>query len=355
MNSIMGPKQNDLAPDTVKQAVQTRGPVREAPDGLDLGSPLAATGAPHSPFQPAPSAALSKTPAAKHSAPPSLPSDLSAAAAPKANPWAKYKTEGLEFRPDDFQPAQEKPALTEAHRALIQLKTLPGELPLQGSRILLVVPSKNGFKVDTLRARLAAGYELDPKTDIEVLVVPHDSGVGNQPYGLKRALKGATNRNNNTVDVLGDAEKFTALTGGAPTTLAAFCAAKDIGDIRIGSIENIFVDKGSDGQLLQKGYDVGATMFYDPCAGAAPTAFDANFSRRVLVDRRYIDRAKSEGLSQGKTENEVEVGKIIAGNVEGATNDDWHKIFCGESRYDLLREACDGVRLPPRTDRASRR
>ncbi|HET6346262.1 MAG TPA: hypothetical protein VFH51_15115 [Myxococcota bacterium] len=348
MNPIMGPNKNAVTTVAGAPEALARVSVRETSDILDLQPTVAALGAPASPLQPTLPTAPSKAPPAKHTAPPALRSDPSKASSPKENPWAKYKTKGLEFRPDDRHPALEKPVLTEAHRGLIQLEPWRGEMPVQGSRMLLVVPSKNTFKVDTLNARLAAGYGLDPKTEIEVLVVPHESGVGNQPYGLERALKGATNRINNTVAVLGDGEQFTALTGGAHTTFASFCAAKGIGDIRIGSIENIFVDKGSDGQLLQKGYDVGATMLYDPCAHPSATAFDANFSRRVLVDRRYIDRAKRAGLSQGKTENEVEVGQIIAGNVEGATSDDWHKVFCGESRYDLLREACDGLRLPPR-------
>lgn len=150
------------------------------------------------------------------------------------------------------------------------------------------------------------------------LQVEVESGVGEQPYDEK-GLEGACNRIRNPLswfernqDVL---------------------RQNRVGTVLVGVIEN-YIERRSPPEGAAA-VDYGIVAVYNATVCKLAVAI----SRGVIVPQAYLKEAEDRGFDddEGKC-GKVTVGQILAHNF-GLDAADWHKVFCGTSRYGLLEEA----------------
>lgn len=198
----------------------------------------------------------------------------------------------------------------------------PHEYPLNGRAVLLVVPTSNQSKRDLLlsafRSRAPVGLEL------HVLTLPVSSEVGEQPYN-KAGIIGAYNRINNALRALDSDEHHELL------------RRNRIGTIMVASIENYI-----EIERAERPTDFGVVVVHN----ATTRETRACVSKGTTVDPRFVESALSLGYGEHPYYGKVTVGKILAGRFPGIDESNWHAVLVGHSRYDILKEAVDGLELP---------
>jgi len=203
------------------------------------------------------------------------------------------------------------------------------------NNVLLIIPTANSQKT---RILLKAFSPPPTGGKLHHLVVPADSGVGEQPYD-DAGLQGAHNRIANAL--------LQTLTS-SPLKLDALLAEKKIGTVMAASIEN-YIQRQR--QRPDGGVDVGArpadygvVMVHNATTGETAAVVSAG----VTVPREYLEYARSFGFEEGdEMHGRVTVGYVLAANVPGLDLANWHAVVVGRSRYDLLEEAIEeGLRIP---------
>ncbi|KAK0654866.1 hypothetical protein B0T16DRAFT_314360 [Cercophora newfieldiana] len=214
---------------------------------------------------------------------------------------------------------------------IIETKTIPHfpsyPFPRHGDAILLVIPTANKHKTQILFEAFKA--QKPPTAPLHHIVIPADSGVGEQPYD-SAGIIGAYNRINNALRALASSpEKQIVL------------AEKQIGSVIVASIENyIQLAAGASGS---RSVDYGVVMVHN----ATKWVTAASLSKGVTVPEVFVDKARSFGFEDDEGRyGKVTVGSILADSVPGLDKADWHVVLAGRSRYELLREAIDGISIP---------
>lgn len=191
-----------------------------------------------------------------------------------------------------------------------------------GKNILLVIPTENKFKSTLLegffRKNAPAGQT------IQTVTVPVESDVGEQPYNEEGVL-GAHNRVRNALARLQSRNMLETL------------EAEQIGTVFVASIENYIQTVN-----VARPTDFGVIILCN--ATKRKTVLGA--SKGVTVPSEYVQRARHFGSEKNKNQGKVTVGQVLAANVAGLDKRDWHKALAGTSRYDLLAEAVEQLKIP---------
>lgn len=185
-----------------------------------------------------------------------------------------------------------------------------------GNDVLLVIPTENEDKVNTLRAWFK---ELKPPgVQIRIEPVKAASGVGQQPYDGE-GIWGAHNRITNALDRLHSEPKLVDF------------ESWSIGTVIVASIEN-FIRKTN----VERPTDYGMIIVHNATTGRT----DYTLSQGVTVPVPYLEHAQTFGYedSDGK-HGKVTAGEVLEGNVPGVDGADWHKVVVGVPRYHILKEA----------------
>lgn len=198
----------------------------------------------------------------------------------------------------------------------------PQQFPRHGEAVLLVIPTINESKGRFLRK---AFEKQKPKGVVmHSVVVPFDSGVGEQPYNEAGVL-GAHTRICNALRHL-DTPEF-------QETLVS----KGIGTVIVASIEN-YIQLDNVGRPT----DYGVVVIHNATAGETV----AGLSWGVTVPPAYVDRARRFGFEGNPNYGRVAVGQVLAAHVPGLDKADWHSVLAGRSRYDLLSDAIGRLTIP---------
>jgi hypothetical protein len=198
----------------------------------------------------------------------------------------------------------------------------PQQFPRHGEAVLLVIPTANKSKGRLLRE----AFENQKPKDVVMhsIVVPFDSGVGEQPYNEAGVL-GAHTRISNALRHLDAPEHQETL------------VSKGIGTVIVASIESyIQLDN------VSRPTDYGVVVIHNATAGETA----AGLSWGVTVPPAYVDRARRFGFEGNPNHGRVTVGQILAAHVPGLDKADWHRDLAGRSRYDLLSDAISRLTIP---------
>ncbi|KAK3335950.1 hypothetical protein B0T19DRAFT_24169 [Cercophora scortea] len=199
-------------------------------------------------------------------------------------------------------------------------------IPNHGERTLLLFPTENEGKVQIL---LRGFNKQQPPGSTDPLLyrtVPVESNVGEQPYN-EAGVEGARNRISNGL------RKFLAT-----PEQQSYLEANKIGTVMVACIENFIQTVGVD-----RPTDFGVVVILNASTGEAVAAI----SKGVTVAPEYVEHARSLGVQDGNVDHGlVTVGNVLAANVPGLDKADWHAVVAGRSRYDILDEAIDGLRVP---------
>ncbi|KAK3987793.1 hypothetical protein QBC44DRAFT_294548 [Cladorrhinum sp. PSN332] len=216
------------------------------------------------------------------------------------------------------------------------------------NNILLIIPTANASKTRLLTAHL--NHNLPPSSTLHTLTLPATSNAGEQPYDSLGPI-GARNRIANALTL------FTS----SPDHLSLL-TKHQIGTVIIGAVENFIIrnyssnSNGEEKKAVPAPVDFGYVALYNATSGKLETGI----SRGVRVPVEYLKEAESYGFEDEEDEDEdgdgdgerkkgkVTVGEALAANIEGLDKADWHKVLSvGKvSRYDLLKEALDGLEVP---------
>ncbi|KAK3694518.1 hypothetical protein B0T22DRAFT_452702 [Podospora appendiculata] len=199
-------------------------------------------------------------------------------------------------------------------------------VPNHGERTLLIFPTENEGKVQTL-LRGFKRHQRPGSAPLLYRTVPVESNVGEQPYN-EAGAEGARNRISNGL------RKFLA----TPEE-RTYLEANEIGTVVVACIESfIQIDDGVD-----RPTDFGVVVIFNAATGKIVAAM----SQGVTVAPEYVEHARSFGIQDGNINHGlVTVGNVLAANVPGLDKADWHAVVAGRSRYDILDEAIDGLRIP---------
>lgn len=200
----------------------------------------------------------------------------------------------------------------------------PQQIPAYGSALLLVIPTANQDKI-----RLCEKYiegKVPSDTVVHKVIVPVESGVGEQPYN-EAGIAGAHNRISNAIRrLLLDTEYKPIL------------RTKGIGTVILMAIENYIQT-----DAVPRPADYGVVIVHNASAGKTTGCFSSG----VTVPPAFVDRARRFGFV-GKNPNHgrVTVGQILAAHVPGVDKADWQKTLAGRSRYVILEDAIRRVPFP---------
>ncbi|KAL2125012.1 hypothetical protein VTJ04DRAFT_1377 [Mycothermus thermophilus] len=210
------------------------------------------------------------------------------------------------------------------------------------ANVLLVIPTSNKFKVCLLRDHLAA--TKPPGVNLDHLEVKADSQVGEQPLD-SAGPQGAVNRVANAASKLfKDDSKMRDL------------RERAIGTVIVGAVENFIYRHASwtdkDGQTVHGPADYGVLVF---CRiSLVPGRADVErirwsqlgVSRGVTVPADFMNFARTLGFDdEEELHGKVTVGEVIAANT-GIDKANWHLPLAGASRYELLKEAMEKMKVP---------
>lgn len=195
--------------------------------------------------------------------------------------------------------------------------------PSHGDNVLLLIPTANEGKVQVLTD---AFKKQNPRAaTIYPMVVPAKSDVGEQPYD-GAGLQGAYNRTSNALHTFAN----------SPDDLAII-TKRAIGTVIVATIENYIQISG-----VPRAVDYGVIMMHNANTGKTVTGV----SHGVSVPEGYVSHARSFGFENSECHGRVSVGRVLAANVPGLDEADWHLVVVGRSRYELLREAIELLRIP---------
>jgi hypothetical protein len=207
---------------------------------------------------------------------------------------------------------------------------------------LLVIPTSNKFKVCLLRDHLAA--TKPPGVNLDHLEVKADSQVGEQPLD-SAGPQGAVNRVANAANKLfKDDSKMRDL------------RERAIGTVIVGAVENFIYRHASwtdkDGQTVHGPADYGVLVFcrislVPGCADVERIRWSQlGVSRGVTVPADFMNFARTLGFDdKEELHGKVTVGEVIAANT-GIDKANWHLPLAGASRYELLKEAMEKMKVP---------
>ena len=217
-----------------------------------------------------------------------------------------------------------------AHIDTTGLKT--PTLPLFGENILLVVPTQNKFKAESLQNAAARQF---PQSKLVTHILKVDSQVGEQPYN-EAGIQGALNRTQGVLDWLSSNEGHDFLSKNA------------IGVALVGAIENFIWLRD------ESPVDYGAVVLTNATSGRV----SFTFSKGVTIPEEFVREALRYGTQpndiydstrhfdfQGVFGGNVTVGNVIYRHL-GFAHDNWHKDFVNISRYDLLTDAVQRAQFP---------
>ncbi|KAK0624595.1 hypothetical protein B0T17DRAFT_530547 [Bombardia bombarda] len=204
----------------------------------------------------------------------------------------------------------------------------PYKFPQHGDNILVIIPTANKDKTRILKSAFEkAGDKAPPGAEIHYTVVPVQSNVGEQPYN-EAGPQGAFNRITNALNEFqNSSEKLAEL------------EEKKIGTVIAAAIENFIQTKD-----LENGpADFGMVMLHNARTGKTVKAL----SEGVTVSREYVEHARTEGYEDGnENHGKMTVGYKLKEKLEDLDPADWHTLFVGKSRYEILTEAIDGLEVP---------
>jgi len=192
-----------------------------------------------------------------------------------------------------------------------------------GNDVLLVIPTANKGKVKLLKE--AFGNQSPTGAKVHSVVIPFESGVGEQPYN-KAGVLGAHNRISNALchfDKPQNQDVFKKLT---------------IGTVMVAAIESYF-------QLdnARKPIDYGLVEIHNATTGETR----ACQSQGVIVSWEAVKRAQSFGFGADRNHGMVTVGKVLAANTNPLLDHaNWHERIAGKSRYTLIAEALQSLEIP---------
>ncbi|KAM7209981.1 hypothetical protein V8F06_014638 [Rhypophila decipiens] len=197
--------------------------------------------------------------------------------------------------------------------------------PLSGTAALLVIPTDNKSKTDllisTFQSKLPTRYSA-----LHNLTLPVSSEVGEQPYNGAGPI-GAYNRIRNALDVLSNSSRH-----------INFTREKNIGTLMVAAIENyIEIDR-----CPARPTDYGVVVVHNASTGKT----SACVSSGTTIDSVWVDRARKLGVDGHEDHGKVTVGRVLAERMPGIDEANWHVVLAGRSRYDILREAVEGLELP---------
>lgn len=200
---------------------------------------------------------------------------------------------------------------------------LPGDFPTYpslGDGVLLLIPTKNAFKIELLTR--VVGKLMEPRR-VVVQMVSADSEVNEQPYN-GAGLRGAQNRIKNALKWLDGAG-------------SAMREEHKIGTVLVAAIEN-YIELEPPGEAPAA--DFGVVVLYN----AANGKWALRFSAGVTAPAAYVAKARSLGFSdEAKLCGNVTMGKVLAANAPDVPDDNWHLVVAGVSRYDLLTTAAEAL------------
>ncbi|KAK3933705.1 hypothetical protein QBC46DRAFT_244207, partial [Diplogelasinospora grovesii] len=190
-------------------------------------------------------------------------------------------------------------------------------------RVLVIIPTENAAKQRILM-KAFKGHKPGHVVELEFRTLSADSEVGEQPYNLEAGMQGAHNRISNAQRKLLD-----------PNAKVHYDSLnKDVAFI-FASIENYIQVDG-----VERPTDFGLVVMHNMSTNKTTAAI----SRGVTVPRAYVNRARLAGHEHENPDHgKVTVGQVLAANLPGLDKADWHKVLAGTSRYDLLKEAIDGM------------
>ncbi|KAK4231144.1 hypothetical protein QBC38DRAFT_466954 [Podospora fimiseda] len=191
--------------------------------------------------------------------------------------------------------------------------------PSERNNYLLIIPTANASKTTLLKSHLT--NLLPPSSTLSTLTIPATSNAGEQPYDSLGPI-GAYNRILNALNSYSSSP------------------SKHKGTIIIASIENFIQIDG------EKGIDYGFVVIYNGSTGH----IRRGISRGVEVPKEYLKEARKYGFEdEEKGKGKVTIGEVLEANLGGRVEKaDWHRVLTegGVSRYELLREALEGVGVP---------
>lgn len=191
-----------------------------------------------------------------------------------------------------------------------------------GDGILLIIATKNADKVKLLQDTISRKV---PGKIVLVESVTADSAVGEQPYNEMGGI-GARNRTNSAISrsgVLKDEDKL---------------KKAKIGTVLVATVENYVRLKGD------SAVDYGYVLIHNATTGLS----DRSVSEGVPFPQKYVNIAQAAGFEDdAHLQGKVTVGSVMAERYadEGMKKADPHEFLCGRSRYDILRDAIEGLKL----------
>jgi len=196
------------------------------------------------------------------------------------------------------------------------------QFPRHGNAILLVIPTANESKGRLIR-KAFEGQKL-MGVAVHSMIVPFDSGVGEQPYNEAGVL-GAHSRISNVLRHLD-----------APEYQETFLS-KGIGTLIVASIES-FIQLDN----VDRPTDYGVVVIHNATVGKTA----ACLSWGATVPPAYVNRARRFGFEGNPNHGRVTVGQILAAHVPGLDKANWQAVLAGRSRYDLLSDAISHLTIP---------
>jgi hypothetical protein len=207
-----------------------------------------------------------------------------------------------------------------------------------GNTTLLVVPTENENKEAALEVPLAnalRGYS-NLGFGLEKIRVAVESGVGEQPYGIKAGFEGACNRAKN---LLSDEDSISKINQKIKDLKDK--EGKKVKNIIIGSVENFILPAGTkmgDNSYENDDIDFGACIYVDLLANKVRYGL----SNGTPVPKGFVKFAQSFGFADvdvGNTYGLITVGNCMS-YVLGISSGDWHKwvLKSGKSRFTILKE-----------------
>ncbi|KAI5456100.1 hypothetical protein BGZ63DRAFT_409198 [Mariannaea sp. PMI_226] len=192
--------------------------------------------------------------------------------------------------------------------------------PTYGNDVLLVIPTNNGDKKGLLTGVIAKN--LPKGSNLHVLILPAETGVGEQPYNDAGPL-GAYNRVENALTQLHSDHK---------EKLESW----KIGTVIVASIESFIQTEG-----IEEPTDFAFILFYNATNGTVLTGVSDG---TPVPDKAFVDFAKSLGCNNGnKNHGLYTVGEVLSRHCLGIEAADWHIIVVGQSRFVILRKAVDSM------------
>lgn len=187
----------------------------------------------------------------------------------------------------------------------------------RGTPITLIIATENKLKKQLLEKVAKEYCEKNGCSILKSISLPADSGVGEQPYN-EAGPQGMVGRARNVLKTLQGIE-------GTPL---------------VGVIEN-FIERPIDDNDVRDAYDYGIIGFYNGLTDGWTYAV----TKGVKVNRKHLLEAMNAGFDDmEKLHGKVTYGEVLAKHYD-VDSSDWHKAVCGKTRFELLADASQKLRV----------